>query len=662
MFKLQSDFAPAGDQPAAIDALVQGLKDDRKYQTLLGVTGSGKTFTIAHMLQQVQRPALIVSHNKTLAAQLYSEFKHFFPQNAVEYFISYYDYYLPEAYIPQTDTYIAKDASVNEEIEKLRLAATSSLVERRDVIIIASVSCLYGLGSPEDFARMSVSLDVGGQVERDELLKQLVLLLYERNDIAPRRGQFRVSGDTVDVYPAYRDDVVRIELWGDEVERLTARDPLTQTVTHTLQAVRIFPAKHFMMPENRLKYAEGAILEEMRSQVRMFEESGRFVEAQRVYQRTQYDLEMMRELGYCNGIENYSSHLSTRELGSRPYTLLDYFPDDFITIIDESHVTIPQLRAMYNADRSRKETLVNHGFRLPSALDNRPLQFDEFCNVINQTVCVSATPAAFEIEHSVPVEQVARPTGLLDPIVEMRPLANQVDDLMAEVQECAAKGQRVLVTTLTKRTSEALSDYLNELDLRAKYMHSEIDALERVEILRDLRRGDFDCLIGVNLLREGLDLPEVALVAVLDADKEGFLRSETALVQTAGRASRNKDGRVILYADTITNSMKRMMDVTELRRERQLIFNEKNGITPRSVVRTIQSSLKLYDQTQEPEKPALMAAEGDLDDLKQVIGAIENEMREASQKLEFERAAMLRDQVRSLKKQLDSESTDTIRY
>ena len=542
MFKLQSDFAPAGDQPAAIDALVQGLKDDRKYQTLLGVTGSGKTFTIAHMLQQVQRPALIVSHNKTLAAQLYSEFKHFFPQNAVEYFISYYDYYLPEAYIPQTDTYIAKDASVNEEIEKLRLAATSSLVERRDVIIIASVSCLYGLGSPEDFARMSVSLDVGGQVERDELLKQLVLLLYERNDIAPRRGQFRVSGDTVDVYPAYRDDVVRIELWGDEVERLTARDPLTQTVTHTLQAVRIFPAKHFMMPENRLKYAEGAILEEMRSQVRMFEESGRFVEAQRVYQRTQYDLEMMRELGYCNGIENYSSHLSTRELGSRPYTLLDYFPDDFITIIDESHVTIPQLRAMYNADRSRKETLVNHGFRLPSALDNRPLQFDEFCNVINQTVCVSATPAAFEIEHSVPVEQVARPTGLLDPIVEMRPLANQVDDLMAEVQECAAKGQRVLVTTLTKRTSEALSDYLNELDLRAKYMHSEIDALERVEILRDLRRGDFDCLIGVNLLREGLDLPEVALVAVLDADKEGFLRSETALVQTAGRASRNKDG------------------------------------------------------------------------------------------------------------------------
>jgi len=662
MFKLQSDFAPAGDQPAAIDALVQGLKDDRKYQTLLGVTGSGKTFTIAHMLQQVQRPALIVSHNKTLAAQLYSEFKHFFPQNAVEYFISYYDYYLPEAYIPQTDTYIAKDASVNEEIEKLRLAATSSLVERRDVIIIASVSCLYGLGSPEDFARMSVSLDVGGQVERDELLKQLVLLLYERNDIAPRRGQFRVSGDTVDVYPAYRDDVVRIELWGDEVERLTARDPLTQTVTHTLQAVRIFPAKHFMMPENRLKYAEGAILEEMRSQVRMFEESGRFVEAQRVYQRTQYDLEMMRELGYCNGIENYSSHLSTRELGSRPYTLLDYFPDDFITIIDESHVTIPQLRAMYNADRSRKETLVNHGFRLPSALDNRPLQFDEFCNVINQTVCVSATPAAFEIEHSVPVEQVARPTGLLDPIVEMRPLANQVDDLMAEVQECAAKGQRVLVTTLTKRTSEALSDYLNELDLRAKYMHSEIDALERVEILRDLRRGDFDCLIGVNLLREGLDLPEVALVAVLDADKEGFLRSETALVQTAGRASRNKDGRVILYADTITNSMKRMMDVTELRRERQLIFNEKNGITPRSVVRPIQSSLKLYDQTQEPEKPALMAAEGDLDDLKQVIGAIENEMREASQKLEFERAAMLRDQVRSLKKQLDSESTDTIRY
>ena len=653
-FILRSEFEAAGDQPAAIAALQAGLARGDKHQTLLGVTGSGKTFTLANVLAQVNRPALVISHNKTLAAQLYSEFKHFFPENAVEYFISYYDYYLPEAYIPQTDTYIAKDASINDEIEKLRLAATSALVERRDVVLVASVSCIYGLGSPEDFARMSIGLEVDEDLPRDDLLKGLVKLLYERNDIAPKRGQFQVAGDTVDIYPAYRDEVIRVELWGDTIERLTIRDNVTRKVIADIDSTRVFPAKHFMLPEERFARAEAEIIEEMKEQVRKFEEAGRLVEAQRIFQRTQYDLEMMRELGYCNGIENYSRPLSGRPPGSRPYCLIDYFPDDFITIIDESHVTLPQIRGMYLADRTRKETLVDHGFRLPSALDNRPLNFEEFGQVTNQTLYVSATPGSYEVQHSVPVEQVLRPTGLLDPVVDMRPLANQIDDLIAEVREISARGQRVLVTTLTKRTSEDLCDYLVELDIRVKYMHSDIDAIERVEILRDLRLGNFDCLVGVNLLREGLDLPEVALVAVLDADKQGFLRSETALIQTAGRAARHIDGRVILYADKVTDAMKNMMDLTTSRRERQAAHNERHGIVPRSVERPVEDSLRLYGGSDDSEE-LLVAESATGEDLKQLIDTMRGEMTEAAGKLEFERAAMLRDQIKRLEDELAGE-------
>jgi excinuclease ABC subunit B len=652
-FILRSEFEAAGDQPAAIDALAAGLARGDKHQTLLGVTGSGKTFTLANVLAKVNRPALIISHNKTLAAQLYSEFKHFFPENAVEYFISYYDYYLPEAYIPQTDTYIAKDASINDEIEKLRLAATSALVERRDVVLIASVSCIYGLGSPEDFARMSIGLEADTDLPRDDLLRGLVRLLYERNDIAPSRGQFQVAGDTVDIYPAYRDDLIRVEFWGDTIERITVRDGVSKQVMAEVEATRIFPAKHFMLPEERFKSAEADILAEMKEQVRKFEEAGRLVEAQRIFQRTQYDLEMMRELGYCNGIENYSRPLSGRPPGSRPYCLIDYFPDDFITIIDESHVTLPQVRGMYLADRTRKETLVDHGFRLPSALDNRPLDFEEFGKIAGQMLYVSATPAAYEIEHTVPVEQVVRPTGLLDPIVEMRPLGNQIDDLIAEVREVAARGQRVLVTTLTKQISEDLSDYLVELDVRVKYMHSDIGAIERVEILRDLRLGNFDCLVGVNLLREGLDLPEVALVAVLDADKQGFLRSKTALIQTAGRAARHIDGRVILYADKVTDAMKAMMDLTSVRRERQAAHNVKHGIIPRSVERPVDDSLRMYGGGSQDSSEELMVAESATnEDLQTLVETMRTEMTEAAGKLEFERAAMLRDQIKRLEDEL----------
>ncbi len=649
-FELSTEFEPAGDQPQAIDALVRGLQDDRHFQTLLGVTGSGKTFTLANVIERVQRPVLVISHNKTLAAQLYSEFKHFFPKNAVEYFISYYDYYLPEAYIPQTDTYIAKDAHINEEIEKLRLAATSSLLDRKDVIVIASVSCIYGLGSPEDFMNMSVPLEVGQELVRDEMLARLIDLQYQRNDLAPERGEFRVSGDTVDVYPAYRDDVVRIELWGDEVERLTRRDPLTMEELEGLERTTIFPASHFVTPAERVKIAERDIKEEMKEQVRKFESEGRLVEAQRIYQRTMYDLEMLREVGFCSGIENYSRHLSRRKPGERPFCLVDFFPEDFITIIDESHVTIPQLRAMYKADRTRKETLVEHGFRLPSALDNRPLTFEEIEKILKQTIFMSATPSDYEVQHSVPVQQVIRPTGLLDPIVTIRPLDGQIDDLMAEVRECASRGERVLVTTLTKRTSEDLSEYLAELGVRVKYLHSDIDAIERVDILRDLRTGDFDCLVGVNLLREGLDLPEVALVAILDADKEGFLRSQTALIQTAGRAARHIDGRVILYADRITDSIQAMLTVTTQRRDVQAAFNERHNITPTSATRAIQESLRLYSNL--PGSKALAIAENTDDlDVAEVLRQLEGDMFEAAEQLEFERAAMIRDQIAKLKRE-----------
>ena len=649
-FILHSEFQPAGDQPEAVTALVAGCRAGRQHQTLLGVTGSGKTFTLANVIAQVQRPVLVISHNKTLAAQLYSEFKSFFPQNAVEYFISYYDYYLPEAYIPQTDTYIAKDAHINEEIEKLRLAATSALVERQDVIIIASVSCIYGLGSPEDFASMSVRLRRGEELRRDDLLGRLVELQYTRNDLAPERGEFRVSGDTVDILLAYKDTLLRVEFWGDEVETLTQRDPLTLKVTAELDHTQVFPARHFVMAPERMAEAEGAIMAEMQEQVKAFERAGRLVEAQRIYQRTLYDLEMIREVGYCSGIENYSRHLSGRPPGSRPYCLIDYFPKDYLTILDESHVTLPQLRGMYNADRSRKQVLVDHGFRLPSALDNRPLKFDEIEQVFGQRFYVSATPGPYEIANSVPVQQVIRPTGLLDPEVVVRPLAGQIDDLIAEVRDAAAKHDRVLVTTLTKRTAEDLTDYLRKVNVRVRYLHSDIDALERVDILRDLRTGNFDCLIGVNLLREGLDLPEVTLVAVLDADKEGFLRSETSLIQTAGRAARNVNGRVILYADTVTDSMKRMIETTTARRGRQEEFNRRNNITPRTIERRVLDSLRLYSAAQETEVKVVAEAGEDYD-VETVLKGLEEEMLDAAAKLEFERAAALRDEIYKLRRQ-----------
>ena len=651
-FQLTSEFQPAGDQPHAIRSLVDGFNSANVHQTLLGVTGSGKTFTIANVVMELQRPVLVITHNKTLAAQLYSEFKNFFRGNAVEYFVSYYDYYLPEAYIPQTDTYIAKDASINDEIEKLRLAATSSLMERRDVVIVASVSCIYGLGSPEDFSRMSVHIQQGVDLARQEFLKGLVDLLYERNDYEGKRGTFRVSGDTVDVYPAYRDDFIRVEFWGDTIENITSRNAVTTESKGRFESFRIFPAKHFLLPAERFQTAKSAILAEMKEQVRSFEKAGRFVEAQRIYQRTRYDLEMMEELGYCSGIENYSRHLSARQPGSRPYTLIDYFPKDFITVIDESHATIPQLRGMYNADRSRKLTLVEHGFRLPSALDNRPLDFEEFCQLTGQRLYVSATPGAYEIQHSSPVQQVVRPTGLLDPKIIVRPLDHQVDDLIQEIRATAKRHEKVLVTTLTKRMAEDLAQYLQEIDIRVKYIHSEIDAIERVEILRDLRMGKFDCLVGINLLREGLDLPEVSLVAILDADKEGFLRSITSLIQTAGRAARHVNGRVILYADEETDSIAQMIQITAQRRHRQMEYNRKHGITPTTVKRALQESLHVYEKEKKEEEFAFVfEGEGDDAAVEKVISVLEQDMIEAADKLEFERAALLRDQIRKLRKE-----------
>ncbi len=646
-FALHAEYQPAGDQPQAIAALAAGICSGERFQTLLGVTGSGKTFTVANVVAQVNRPVLVISHNKTLAAQLYSELKGFFPENAVEYFVSYYDYYQPEAYIPQTDTYIAKDASINEELEKLRLAATSSLLQRRDCIVVASVSCLYGLGSPEDFAAMQAKVCIDGELVRDELLRRLVEIQYERNDVAPSRGMFRAAGDTVDIYLSYRDDYVRVEFWGDTVDRITRRDSLTNAVLEELPEAIVFPAKHFVLPQERIDAAEAGILAELDEQVLMFERKGMLVEAQRLHQRTMYDLEMLREIGYCQGIENYSRHLAGREPGSRPYTLIDYFPDDFVTVIDESHVTLPQIRAMYNADRSRKQVLVDNGFRLPSALDNRPLAFAEFEDLQQSIVFVSATPGPYELERTAPVQQVVRPTGLLDPAMEVRPLATQVDDVIHEIRACAERGERVLVTTLTKRTSEDLADYLRDLNVRARYLHSELDAIERVEVLRALRSGDFDCLVGINLLREGLDLPEVALVAVMDADKEGFLRSETSLLQTAGRAARNEQGRVILYADVVTDSMRRVIETTSARRERQEAYNREHGIVPHTVRRAVQASL--YDASAEEVVESMVQEEGGDYDVFETLHQLEREMYEAAEALEFERAAMLRDQIAQLK-------------
>ena len=670
IFKLKSDYCPAGDQPAAIEALLQGFRKNLHAQTLLGVTGSGKTFTLANVIERLERPVLVMSHNKTLAAQLYSEFKAFFPDNAVEYFVSYYDYYLPESYIPQTDTYIAKDASINENIERLRLSATAALVERRDVIVVASVSSIYNLGSPEDFEHMCVPLRVGGQIERNDLLRSLVAIQYERNDIAPEQGEFRVRGDSVDVFEPQRQDFIRINFWGDEIESLSRHDIITGKQIAPLNRVILFPCRHFVMPPDRVENAIGKIKEEMTARVAWFEQNGRLVEAQRLYQRVNYDMEMIREIGYCSGIENYSMYFSEREPGSLPHSLFGFFPKDMLTIIDESHVTIPQIGAMYRADRSRKETLVEHGFRLPSALENRPLKFEEFETLHRDIIYVSATPSAYELEKCAGnvVEQIIRPTGLLDPEVEIRPLEGQIDDVMAEIRASSERHERVLVTTLTKKSAERLADYLNELGLRTNYLHSELDALERVRVLNKLRIGDFDCLIGINLLREGIDLPEVALVAILDADKEGFLRSERSLIQVSGRAARNVNGRVILYAEKITDAIKKLIATTSARRQKQLAYNTKHGITPTTIVKSERQSIAdiiapekkkieySYDEKNHQvyslaETPGNYRPEHIVvgeDELEMLIIELEKEMLAAADALEFERAADIRDRLKEL--------------
>jgi len=649
-FQLESEFEPTGDQPEAIAALCAGLDAGEHYQILEGVTGSGKTFTIANVIQQFGRPALVLSHNKTLAAQLYGELKAFFPDNAVEYFVSYYDYYQPEAYIPQTDTLIDKDASINKEIERLRLSATNSLLTRDDVIIVASVSCIYGLGSPEDYTDMLVKIRVGESIERDTILRGLVDIQYSRNDYQSDPGTFRVRGDTIDVFPSYSESGIRVEFFGDDVEGIQEIEPLTSRTVRKMERVAISPAKHFVLPQEKIDNALGLIRDELDERIKWFEQHGRLIEAQRIRQRTMFDIEMIKELGYCSGIENYSRHLSGRGAGSTPATLLHYFPGEFLTVIDESHATIPQLRAMYNGDQSRKETLIEHGFRLPSAKDNRPLNFDEFFNITGQVIFMTATPGGYESQVAPePVRQVIRPTGLVDPPVEVRPLSNQIDDLMEEIRSHAERKERVLVTTLTKKTSEDLADYLRESGIRVEYLHSDIDAIERVEVLKRLRLGEFDCLVGINLLREGLDLPEVALVAILDADKEGFLRSETALIQTAGRTARHEDGKVILYADKITDSMRRMMDKTELRRKKQQSYNKEHGITPKSTVRAIDDGLRTeYEEADEFER-SVVRESGEEYDVHLAVQEIEREMLEAAKNLEFERAAVLRDELRELK-------------
>ncbi len=647
LFQLASDYQPTGDQPQAIDQLVTSLRAGHRYQTLLGVTGSGKTFTMANVIAKCERPTLIISHNKTLAAQLYSEFKNFFPENAVEYFVSYYDYYQPEAYVPSSDTYIEKDSSINEEIERMRIATTSSLVSRRDVIVIASVSCIYGLGSPEDFTSMRIELRRGLPLGRNVLLERLVDNLYERNDYDLKRGCFRVRGDVVDIMPAYSEQGLRVEFFGDTVEGISEFDPLTGEVLRVLEQFDLYPANQYVTTRGKLEPAIKAIKAELEERVAFFEKNNQYLEAQRIRMRTNYDLEMLQEMGFCSGIENYSRHLTGRQPGDRPFCLIDFFPKDFLLMIDESHVTVPQIGGMYNGDLARKQTLVNFGFRLPSALDNRPQSFAEFERVTGQTLYVSATPAEFELKQSAVIaEQLVRPTGLLDPEITLRPTKGQVEDLISEARKAAAAGERVLVTTLTKRLSEDLTTYLREAKVRVEYLHSDIDAIERVEILRNLRLGNFDVLIGINLLREGLDLPEVALVAILDADKEGFLRSYTSLIQTAGRAARHEKGRVIFYADNITNSIRRTMDMVTYRREKQLAYNTAHGITPRSVKRSAQSSLQTYDGS--GNRPEATVAES-VDDVAAVIAELEEEMQEASGRLEFERAAVLRDQINSLK-------------
>ena len=648
-FKINAAFKPTGDQPEAIATLTGALNGGARFQTLEGVTGSGKTFTVANVIQEQKLPTLVISHNKTLAAQLYGELKGFFPDNAVEYFVSYFDYYQPEAYIPQTDTFIEKDSSINDEIERLRLAATDSLLNRNDVIIVASVSCIYGLGSPEDYKSMLVQITVGEEVDRDKILQALVGVQYNRNDIEPVPGTFRVRGDTLDIFPSYSQKGIRIDFFGDEVERIRRIDPLTTETEEEMPSVLISPAKHFVTPEYKIERALLSIEAEMEERVKWFEQNNKLLEAQRIRMRTEYDLEILREMGFCGGIENYSRHLTGRAQGDRPFTLIDYFPDEFLTVIDESHVTLPQVRGMYNGDIARKKTLVEHGFRLPSALDNRPMNFPEFLDSTGQALFVSATPGPYEKEHGGrPVPQVIRPTGILDPTVEVRPLKGQIDDVMEEIRSRAERKERVLVTTLTKRTAEDLSAYLEEVGLRAKYLHSDISTIERVEILRGLRMAEFDCLVGINLLREGLDIPEVSLVAILDADKEGFLRSETALIQTSGRAARHIEGRVIMYADKITDSMKRMLEVTTARREKQLAYNKKHNIVPQQIIKEIQDSL-VKKKPEEAAEELVVHESGVEYNVQTVVTEIEEEMVEAAKALEFERAAMLRDQLMELK-------------
>ena len=648
LFKLSSDYQPTGDQPQAIEKLVASVRAGNKHQTLLGVTGSGKTFTMANVIAQCERPTLIISHNKTLAAQLYSEFKNFFPENAVEYFVSYYDYYQPEAYLPSSDTFIEKDSSINEELERLRIATTSSLVSRRDVIVVASVSCIYGLGSPEEFTAMRIEIRRGTPLGRTKFLERLVDNIYERNDIDLKRGCFRVRGDVVDVMPAYSEQGLRVEFFGDEVDAISEFEPLTGKVLRTLDHFDLYPANQYVTTRGKLDPAIAAIKAELEERVAFFEKNQQYLEAQRVRMRTNYDLEMLQEMGFCSGIENYSRHLTGRKAGDRPFCLIDFFPKDFLLMIDESHATVPQIGGMFNGDKARKTTLVNFGFRLPSALDNRPQSFTEFEQITGQTLYVSATPAQFEMDRSAVVaEQLIRPTGLLDPEITVRSTKGQVEDLIGEVKKAALAGERVLVTTLTKRLSEDLTSYLRESKVRVEYLHSDIDAIERVEILRNLRLGNFDVLIGINLLREGLDLPEVALVAILDADKEGFLRSETSLIQTAGRAARHEKGRVIFYADVITESIRRTMATVTYRRAKQLAYNTAHGITPRSVKRAAQTSLHVYDGSGERGAEAAVAEE--VDDVAAVIAELEDEMQEAAGRLEFERAAVLRDQVNALK-------------
>lgn len=664
-FNIVSDYAPMGDQPEAIKALTEGIKEGVEHQTLLGVTGSGKTFTMANVIEETQKPTLILSHNKTLAAQLYAEMKQFFPNNAVEYFVSYYDYYQPEAYLPTTDTYIEKDLSINDEIEKLRLSATSALLSgRSDVIVVSSVSCLYGIGNPEDFHSNVTELKVGDVISRNALLRGLVDAMYSRSEVEFERGNFRVKGDTIDIYPAYADYAYRVCMWGDEIDELYTIDPLTAKVVEQVEEIVVFPATIFVTTQERTQRAIREIQDDLVKQIAFFEREGKPAEAKRIKDRTEYDLEMMRELGYCPGVENYSRYFDGREVNSRPFCLLDYFPDDYLLIVDESHVTIPQIRAMYGGDRSRKMNLVEYGFRLPAALDNRPLKFEEFESVINQILYVSATPADYELEKSegIIVEQVIRPTGLLDPIIEVRPVGNQVDDLIEEIHKTIAKDERILATTLTKRMAEELSKYLLDLGISTAYIHSDVDTLERIEIMEALRAGEYDVLVGINLLREGLDLPEVSLVAILDADKEGFLRSERSLTQTAGRAARNVNGRVIMYADKITNSMKKTIESTEHRRAKQHQFNEENGLTPQPIVKASRAIVgqsqkldqsKIYDPTQTDNRS--QAAEGKATyttkkDIEKEIVRVEYKMKEAAKNLDFLEAARLRDLLFELKK------------